>query len=138
MCHLSQFCLTILCGIVLVFTYDVSFDGRSPSSRAGGVILDVMVQLICEAITDLVVIMMLTALDKQPVMAIAHISYKGAVFTFTVQVVQAVYLVTTFAMYPLLGRQEAGSHESTWIYFTPDNFPEETLTDFLDGNYTVC
>jgi hypothetical protein len=123
---------------VLVFAYDVSGDGKSPTSRIGIYVLDLAIQLVCEAITDLVVILMLTVFDKQPAMAVSHISYKGAYITLTMQVVQAVYLVTSFAMYPLLGRQQAGSHESTWLFFTAENFPDATLTVFDDGNFTRC
>jgi len=133
-----EYSLTILTGIVLTFAYDVSFDGRKPYYRMGSIMLDLVIQLFFEVVVDLVVVMTLTVYDKQPVMAVAHITYKGAFMTFTVQVMQAVYLVTSFVMYPLLGRQQAGIHESTWIFYTKENFPDHTLTNFNDGNFTTC
>jgi len=133
-----EFCLTILCSVVLVFAYDVSFDGKSPSTKIVGFVIDLAIQLVCEAITDLIVITMLTVFDKQPVMAVAHIGFKGNVVTLTMQVVQAIFLVTSFAMYPLLGRQVLGSHDSTWMFFTKENFPEATLTVFDTGNFSYC
>ena len=80
-------------------------------------ILNVVLQIVIGAVVDLMILCFLVGFEKEPVLAVGHINYKGwTIYTSAVMFFACSYMVAT-VLNELVGR-EPGYHRANWVFRT--------------------
>lgn len=118
----------VLMGFVVPLSYDLSGDGKHPD--VGTLIGSVTVQLLIEICVDFIIVTWLTTKCKQPVMAVAHLSYRGSTFFLCVICFWACSFCTDLVLNEVVGT--TGTTESTFIYYSKEMFANVTATGLAE------
>jgi len=114
-----EICFTILASMIVMIVVDVSIDGvRSPN--VGMLLLSVFIQIACEVVVDFACCAWLTVIVKQPLVAIAHLNFKGWTLWLIVLIsFSCVYMMDNVVV-NVIGN--AHNHTSHYVLYTASRF----------------
>lgn len=125
---------TILMGFVVPLAYDVG-EGGDGRSEVGFLVSNVVIQIAIEILVDLIVVVYLTSMVKQPMMAITHTDFNGWTYWMIIVCVWACTFTHGLVLGYVVGI--TGDHEATLIYYDDVRFKNATI-DMVAANLTHC